>query len=279
MTDEAADTSARTALRRHQLRPRKSLGQNFLRDRSYLARILSALDLTDEDDVLEIGPGTGVLTHGLVRCARRVVAVELDPHLVAALRADFASAPNVQIVEGDALQFDPAACFPGPYKLAGNIPYYITGPLLRHYLELRESPVVLVLMVQREVADRLVAGPGDLSLLGLSVQFYATAKVVARVPRRAFHPVPNVDSAIVKIVPHAPAVPTSQRGDFFRLARAGFGTRRKTLGNALSIGLNIPREDARKLLDRAGIEEGRRAETLSLDEWVQLTAAFTSPGE
>lgn len=274
MSDDLPDDSARSALRRYQLRPRKSLGQNFLRDRSYLSRILDSLELTSQDEVLEIGPGTGVLTRSLVSHARRVVAVELDQQLARVLQQEFPHSKNLEVVEGDALKINPADYFSGSFKLAGNIPYYITGPILRHYLELARPPSILVLMVQREVAARIVARPGDLSLLGVSVQFYGTPSIVARVPRRAFHPAPKVDSAIIKIVPHEPPVPEERRNTFFRLARAGFGTRRKTLENALSIGLDLPREEVRSMLVSASIDGSRRAETLSVDDWARLTGAM-----
>jgi 16S rRNA (adenine1518-N6/adenine1519-N6)-dimethyltransferase len=260
------------------LRPRKSLGQNFLKDHSYLRRIVDALELAPYDEVLEIGPGTGVLTAALLKVARRVVAVELDPHLIAALRKDFSGSANLDVVHGDALQIDPGAYFAVSYKLAGNIPYYITGPILRHYLELPQPPEIMVLMVQREVAERIVARPGEMSLLAVSVQFYGFPSVVARVPRRAFHPAPKVDSAIVKIVPRPSPLNRDRRDDFFRLARAGFSTRRKTLENALRMGLGISRDEARGLLAAADIDSTRRAETLSVDDWVRLTEAFGRAG-
>lgn len=274
MAEEGSGSPARAVLQRHQLRPRKSLGQNFLRDGRYLSEIVAALDLTPEDEVLEIGPGTGVLTARLVASARRVVAVELDTRLAAALASEFPSADNLEIVQADALEVRPADFFQGPYKLAGNIPYYITGPILRHFLELEARPSIMVLMVQKEVAQRVVAGTGDLSLLGVSVQFYGAPEIVARVPRRAFHPVPKVDSAILKIVPHEPSLPLSLRPPFFRVVRAGFGTKRKTLRNALSIGLDLPASRAESLLQNAGIDGQRRAETLSIEDWTRLTRAY-----
>jgi 16S rRNA (adenine1518-N6/adenine1519-N6)-dimethyltransferase len=268
---------ART-LREAGLRPRKSLGQNFLRDRSYLARIAEAADIGPEDVVLELGAGTGVLTAELVRLSRRVLAVELDDHLVEVLRREFESRDNLTVWHGNALDFDPCAHFEGRYKLVGNIPYYITGPIIRHYLEAACQPSVLVLMVQREVADRIVAEPGDLSLLGVSVQFYGEARIVARVPRRAFHPAPKVDSAIIRIIPHADQPEPGQRDAFFALARAGFGTRRKTLANALGIGLGWPKESAQLLLSEAEIDSRRRAEDLSVAEWRHLARLFSRGG-
>jgi len=276
VAEEQADTSASATLRRHALRPRKSLGQNFLRDRSYLTSIVGALNLSSEDQVLEIGPGTGVLTRALAEQAGRVVAVELDRSLVAALRSELGAESNVEIVEGDALSFDPDKYFSGPYKLAGNIPYYITGPIIRRYLELPSQPRAMVLMVQREVAQRLTARPGDMSLLGLAAQFYADVRAVVRVPRRAFHPAPKVDSTVVLLTPRPTPVPLELRDSFFSLARAGFGSKRKTLGNALSHGLGTTRDEARDLLNRADVDPQRRAETLSLEEWASLTLAYTS---
>lgn len=276
MADPGGEPSAAAALRHHGLRPRKRLGQNFLRDERFLDRILEAAEIGPDDAVLEIGAGTGVLTRALARRARCVLAIELDDALVALLRSEFADREAVRIWHGNALSFDPCEQFPGPYKLVGNIPYYVTGPIMRHFLESACVPEVLVLMVQREVAERMTARPGDLSLLGLSVQFYSEPKVITRVPRGAFFPPPKVESAIVRLRPRPWPVPAEQRYAFFTVARAGFGTRRKTLGNALSIGLDIPRDEARAILQRAGVAERQRAEDLDLEEWAALARAFTA---
>lgn len=263
-------------LREEGLRPRKRLGQNFLRDRSFLRHILDAAEIGPDDTVLEIGAGTGVLTAELVARARRVVAVELDDQLAALLEREFAGAENFTVWHGNALDFDPCRHFDGAYKLVGNIPYYITGPIIRHFLESACLPQVLVLMVQREVARRMAAGPGDLSLLGVSVQYYSVPRLVTKVPRGAFHPVPKVDSAIVSLTPHQEQPAPESRRAFFRVARAGFGTRRKTLTNALSIGLDISRDQSRDLLERAGIRPETRAEALSLAEWHRLSAKYAA---
>jgi len=262
--------SPRAALVQHGLRPRKSLGQNFLRDRSYLERILAAGEIESSDTVLEIGAGTGVLTRALAARAHRVVAVELDDSLVTLLGTEFESVRNIEIWHGNALDFDPCCLLPEGYKLVGNIPYYITGPLIRRYLEASCPPRCLVLMVQREVAERIVATPGSLSLLGVSVQFYASAEIVTRVPSRAFSPRPKVDSAILRLVPHASTTAGPLRDSFFAVARAGFGMRRKQLVNSLSSGLSLSRDAGQELLGRANIDEKRRAETLSVAEWTEL---------
>lgn len=270
MTAHNDGVAPHVTLRQHGLKPRKNLGQNFLRDRSYLERILAAGEIGSGDTVLEIGAGTGVLTHALAAQARRVVAVELDDSLVTLLSAEFESVRNVEIWHGSALDFDPCCHLAEGYKLVGNIPYYITGPIIRRYLEALCTPRCLVLMVQREVAERIVAPPGSLSLLGVSVQFYASAEIVTRVPSRAFFPRPKVDSAILRLSPHPSTTAGPLRDAFFAVARAGFGMRRKQLVNSLSSGLSLSRDAGQDLLARAGIDEKRRAETLSIAEWTEL---------
>jgi 16S rRNA (adenine1518-N6/adenine1519-N6)-dimethyltransferase len=260
-------------------RPRKRLGQSFLRDRSVLARILAAGDLSPRDEVLEIGPGRGILTEALAGAAGKVVAVELDDALVVLLRERFAAVSNVEIVPGNALDLDPCRYFDGPYKLIANIPYYITGPILRHYLEASCPPSLLVLMLQREVAERITAAPGALSLLGVSVQRYTQPAIVSRVPAGAFRPRPKVDSAIVRLVPKPDRRWLASRDAFFTVARAGFGLRRKQLANALAHGLSLDRAQVLDLLSTAGIDATRRAETLTLDEWDRLAATWAARPE
>lgn len=273
MPEHDAGETAPAALRRHGLRPRKRLGQNFLRERAYLRVIADAADLEVGDRVLEIGAGTGVLTHALADRGAEVVAVELDDALYDVLVREYADVSNVRILHANALNLDPCEQFPGPYKLIGNIPYYITGPILRHFLEACCPPALMVLMVQREVAQRMTAAPGHLSLLGVSVQFYAQPRVVSRVPAGAFYPPPKVESAIVRLTPRD-NTPLDLRDDLFTLARAGFATRRKQLGNALSRGLGLDRDATTRLLAGAGIDAARRAETLSLPEWEHLTRVW-----
>ncbi|HRE26447.1 MAG TPA: 16S rRNA (adenine(1518)-N(6)/adenine(1519)-N(6))-dimethyltransferase RsmA [Anaerolineales bacterium] len=260
-------------LRRHGLRPRKSLGQNFLIDEGALGRIVTAAALTTSDSVLEIGPGLGSLTRHLAIAARDVVAVELDQTLLPALTEVVAPHPNVRVIHGDILALDPAVLVAdADYKVVANIPYYITSAVIRHLLEARRRPTVIVLTIQREVAERLSAAPGDLSLLAVSVQAYARAEVVARIPAGAFYPRPDVDSSVVRLT----ALPQPVFGEldaerFFRVVKAGFSQKRKQLRNALSAGLSRPAQAVDAWLNAAGVDPKRRAETLTLAEWTTLT--------
>lgn len=267
-------------LRSHGLSPNKRLGQNFLVDESALARIVEAADVSPESSVLEVGPGLGSLTRHLARAARRVVAVELDVSLIPLLETVLRDAPNVEIVQGDILRIDPAALMGEEgYLVVANIPYYITSNLIRHLLESGRKPNRMVLTVQREVAERITARPGDMSLLALSVQVYGRPRVVTRIPAGAFYPAPEVDSAAVRIDLYPqPVIPGEQLDAFFRLIKAGFSQKRKTLRNALSAGLAIKGEQAARLLESAGIDPRRRAETLALEEWQTLTQAYQQQG-
>ncbi len=265
-------------LREWELRPRKGLGQNFLVDQRVLKQILATAEVGPEDTVLEVGAGLGTLTQALAERARRVVAVEVDPQLVSILRSRLQSQPSIEIVQGDILALDIAGLMQGegthqapPYKVVANIPYYITSAVLRHLLEASARPQLIVLMVQKEVAQRIVGKPGQMSLLAVSVQFYALPRLVARVPARAFYPQPKVDSAIVRIDPRE-QLPLGP-GDidpFFSLVRAGFAQRRKQLRNALAHGLALSAPLVAEAMNQAGIEQRRRAQTLSVAEWVTL---------
>jgi 16S rRNA (adenine1518-N6/adenine1519-N6)-dimethyltransferase len=256
-------------LRQYGLRPSKGLGQNFLQDESSLQKVAAAADLGPADDVLEIGAGLGSLTRHLALAARSVTAVELDARLLPALQAVLAPYANVRILQGDILQLDPARLMErSGYAVVANIPYYITSAVLRHLLESSSRPSRMVLTLQQEVAARICAGPGEMSLLALSVQVYGTPEIVARVPAEAFYPPPKVDSAVLRVrLRGEPFIPAPALHSFFALARAGFSQRRKKLRNALSAGLRISPAAAETLLAGAGIDPRRRAETVSLEEW------------
>jgi 16S rRNA (adenine1518-N6/adenine1519-N6)-dimethyltransferase len=278
MTDFSQIPPLNTAdlLRRHGLRPDKRLGQNFLQDAAALERIACAAEIKADDSVLEVGPGLGSLTRYLATAAREVVAVELDERLIPPLEAVLAPWPNVRLIRADMLSLDPAGLIhTDGYVVAANIPYYITSALLRHLLETEPRPRRVVLTVQKEVAERVCAAPGDMSLLALSVQVYGEPSIAGHIPAGAFYPAPNVDSAILSIaILPTPRIDYAQLDSFFRLARAGFSQKRKTLRNALSGGLRLPPAEAASLLASASIDPQRRAETLSLDEWGSLVDAY-----
>ncbi|GAB4482744.1 MAG: 16S rRNA (adenine(1518)-N(6)/adenine(1519)-N(6)) -dimethyltransferase RsmA [Anaerolineae bacterium] len=269
--------SMRHLLEHLQIEPKKSLGQNFMVEPAALERIVDAADLAPDDVVLEIGAGLGALTDLLARRARRVVALEVDDRVLPFLRQRYADDPHVSIVRQDILEADIAGLL-GPdvarYKVVANVPYYITSAILRHLLESPHPPRLLVITMQREVAQRITAGPGDMSLLAVSVQFYGAPRIVARLKPGVFYPPPNVQSAVVCITPHAqPYLPPAEWADFFHMVRAGFSQKRKQLKNCLSAGLTMPIEQAAAWLERAGIDPRRRAETLSIAEWLALYAA------
>jgi 16S rRNA (adenine1518-N6/adenine1519-N6)-dimethyltransferase len=253
---------------------KKSLGQNFLHDEAILARIATALQLEARDEVLEVGPGLGALTRHLARQARRVIAVEIDDRLLPLLARGLASEPNVELVLGDILQFEPLRYFEGRYKAAGNVPYYITGAILRQLLSGLTRPELAVLTVQKEVADRVVAQPGDMSLLSVTVQFYAEAEKLFVIKAGAFWPKPDVDSAVVRLISRpSPLVPMEEQAWFFNVVKVGFSQKRKQLQKNLRA-LGLPRERLAAAFDRAVIDGRRRAETLSLDEWQALHRAL-----
>jgi len=263
-------------LRRYNLRPDKGLGQNFLVDMTALQRVVEIAGIETSDAVLEIGPGLGNLTRLLAVQARQVMAVEVDPNLIPPLREVLTPFANVQVVQSDILALDPAQLMKEPgYLVVANIPYNITSALIRHLLEARIKPARIIMTVQREVAERICASPGKLSLLALSVQVYGKPIMAARILAEAFYPVPKVDSAVVRIdLSPQPLIPNPLLPLFFRLAKAGFSQKRKTLRNSLAGGLRLTPAQAANMLLAAGIDPQRRAETLSLEEWSRLTEYY-----
>ena len=288
----AASSSLLSQLSALGIRPKKGLGQNFLVDPAHRARIVAAAELTRDDTVLEIGPGPGVLTELIAEQAGRVIAVELDDRLIPLLRNRFANQPHVSIVHADILKVDvgelmtngrrtkdgrsasPSSIVHSSivrYKVIANLPYYLTSAVIRQLLESTPPPERLVLTVQREVAERMVAAPPEMSLLALGVQFYCTGQIVEKIPAGAFYPVPKVDSAVVRLDRRPePAVPGVTSEAFFRVAKAGFSQPRKQLRNSLAAGLRLAPAAAEAWLTAAGIDPQRRAETLTLAEWGAL---------
>lgn len=257
--------------------PRKRFGQNFLTDRNILDKIVRAAEISRSDSVLEIGPGLGHLTRALAETGAQVAAVELDRDLFTNLCAEFSDITNVHLLQGDILERTPdewlaQAQLAPPYLVVANIPYYITSPILRYLLEATFAPMRLVVLVQKEVAQHMVAQPPHANLLGVSIQYYGMPRIVGTVPAGAFFPRPEVDSAIVRVDVSNRHDATQARA-FFQVVRAGFSGKRKQLRNALANGLHLSTAQATLLLQRAQVDPTRRAETLHLEEWKTLTAA------
>lgn len=268
---------ARRLLREAGLQLKKRRGQHLLIDQRVLDQVLTAAELLPEDTVVEVGPGLGVLTRELALRVRRVIAIELDPGLVSLLRRALAGFPNLELLQADALQIrmEPLLGERGDsgytYKVVANIPYYITSPLLRHFLEANLKPKIMVVMVQEEVAERIVATPGQMGFLSVMVQFYGNPQLRARIPAASFYPRPKVDSALLRIdVYPEPPLGVADPAQFFQLVQAGFHGPRKQLRNSLAHGLGLSPRESHTLLERAGIEPHRRAQTLSLEEWKAL---------
>ena len=263
----------KTLLDEHEIHPKKKLGQNFLHDPGALEKIVVSADVTERDTVLEVGPGTGTLTKFLARAAKKVIAVEIDERLQPILEDELSNYANIWVIYQDILTVDVTSLLrPDDYLVVANVPYYITSGILRHLLEAAHKPRRMILTVQHEVAERLIAKPDNMSLLTVSVQFFGEPRIINRLKPAAFWPRPDVDSAVVRIdVYDEPPVEVPSEDAFFRVVRAGFGQKRKQLKNSLGSGLGIKTAQAADLLEQAEIDPRRRAETLTLEEWAALT--------
>lgn len=272
--------NAAEVMRNNRLHPDKSLGQNFLQSDSALRKIVETAMIAATDTVLEIGPGLGSLTRYLAELAKQVFTVELDGKLIPILNSTLKEYKNVRVVQNDILKLVISDLIrEDGYIVVANVPYYITSAIIRHLLDSRPRPRRIVLTIQKEVAQRICSKPGELSLLALSVQVFGNPSIVADLPAEAFYPRPNVDSSVIKMeIFKEPVIPAGELDLFFRLAKAGFGQKRKTLRNSLSGGLSIPSSSAEQILKSAGIDPMRRAETLSISEWKELTAFAKDSG-
>ena len=269
--------NAADLLKQYGLRPDKRLGQNFLQDPYALEKIIRAAEIHPSDTVVEIGPGLGSLTRYLAAAAQNVIAVELDEKLLPPLETVISPYRNIKILHGDILDFQPESVIEqSDYLVIANIPYYITSVVTRHLLEGKPKPRRIVLTIQKEVAERICAGPGDMSLLALSVLVYGNPRIAAHIPPGAFFPAPKVDSSVlvVDIYP-APVVPENLLEIFFLLTKAGFSQKRKKLRNSISAGMRLSKAETEKMLLNADIDPQRRAETLSLEEWGNLSYRYS----
>ena len=265
-------------------RPKKRLGQNFLIDTRALDKILGAADLSPQDTVVEIGPGIGTLTRELAQKAKTVIAIEKDEKMVEVLKETLKGYRNVELLRGDIFktnfqflisnfQSNPNVQLSKQYKVVANLPYYITSPVIRKFLEAEHKPKLMVLMVQKEVAQRICSKPPNMNLLAVSVQFYGVPKIVSYVKRTSFWPQPDVDSAILKItLKHAE--PDAEPRRFFTLVRAGFKHPRKQLVNNLFQGIKLSKPKVETWLSKAGIHPTQRAQTLALADWIKLASSL-----
>lgn len=255
--------------------PNKSLGQHWLTDRTILGGIADVADLSATDTVLEIGPGLGTLTSELLRRAGKVIAVEFDKNLADKLPGQFPGT-NLEVIHDDILHFN-LDNLPKGYKVVANVPYYITSKIVENLMTAKNKPSIAVLLVQKEVAERIAAEPGSMSLLAISSQIYANASLDIEVPREYFTPPPKVDSQVVVLrTREDPLVTATEAKVFWRLAHAGFSNKRKKLRSSLAAGLGISKTGAEELLAKAGIDPNLRAESLSIDDWRDLADTIDS---
>lgn len=252
------------------LKPKHYLGQNFLIDEAVLNEIVATAELSKDDSVIEVGPGIGVLTSELAAHAKEVYAVEKDRNLIPILKRQIKNHKNVKVINEDILRINPEEMISGPYKVVANIPYYLTSNLLQHFLTQKNKPKLLVLMVQKEVGERVVAQAGDLSILGISVQIFSDPVIAAVVPKDAFWPKPKVDSVILKLTPNNKYPEIKDQKLFFRIVKVAFSGKRKQIHNTLASGLSLNKEQVFDLLSKSGIEPTLRPQDLSIQKWISL---------
>ena len=270
-------TDIKSLLNKYDSKPSKGLGQNFLIDKNVLSKIIEAAALKPTDVVLEIGPGIGTLTQKLAKNCKKVIAIEKDKTMVKILSEILKDFNNIKIINNDVLKIENWDLIENcklkikNYKIVANIPYYITSPVIRKFLESENKPDFMVLMVQKEVAQRICAKPPNMSLLAVSVQFYAEPKIISYVSKNCFWPSPKIDSAIIKITPHKIVGHRESYNLFFKVVKAGFSHPRKQLASNLSKRFKMPKEKTPEWLLKNKIDPKQRAETLSIEDWKNLT--------
>ena len=256
------------------------LGQNFLRDEDVIEKIADVAGLKSEDIVVEIGPGKGILTEALAKKCKKVVAIEIDKDLAGQLRKNFRNKKNVEIINADILKINLSELLgseASKYKVVANLPYYITSPIIRLFLESKFPPFEMILMVQKEVAERIISGPGKMSILALSVQYYAKVELLFEVNKSCFFPAPKVDSAVIRItrsLKHE-TISRSETDNFFRVVRAGFSAKRKLLVNNLANSFHLDKKDTEDKIKKARVSPSSRAQELSVSEWEKLAKIFS----
>lgn len=260
-------------------KPNKQLGQNFLKNDKIADDIVAAANITSDDTIIEIGPGTGLLTERLVKTGAAILAVEKDFDLIKTLKRNVGEPNNLKVIHQDALWFDLANISPH-YKVVANIPYNITSPLIRKFIEGENKPESMVLMVQKEVAERIAAKPGNSNrgLLTLIVEFYADTEILFEVSRREFYPSPQVDSAVIRLTIRNDKHDVEE-AMFFKVVKAGFASKRRQIHNSLAATLRLEKDVMTKILTEAKIDPMRRGEDLTLEEWTELTRVVVKKAE
>jgi len=249
------------------IKPSKRLGQNFLIDKSVVKKVIKAAGLHSKDIVLEVGPGIGALTKEIAKKAGKIITVEKDPRMVEILMDNLKGFKNIEIINKDILKYN--FQFSKKYKIVANLPFYITAPVIRKFLESKYPPEEMVLIVQKEVAQRICSKPPKMNILAVSVQFYAKPKIISYISRKSFWPSPKVDSAIIKIVPQK-KYKDIDIDLFFKVVKAGFAHPRKQLANNLTNGLKLNKQEVNDLLLKNNIKPSQRAETLAVQDWINL---------
>ncbi|MDD4467465.1 MAG: 16S rRNA (adenine(1518)-N(6)/adenine(1519)-N(6))-dimethyltransferase RsmA [Candidatus Pacebacteria bacterium] len=253
-------------------KPLKKMGQNFLLNNFAIKKIVETAKIKRNETVLEVGPGTGILTEELLKTGGKIIAVEKDKQLCSLLIKKFKGIKNIEIVEEDILEFN-IDFLPQNYKVVANIPYYITSFFIRRFLESKNKPKKMVLTIQKEVANRICSNPPNMSLLSVSVQYYAKPRLIMKISKNSFWPKPKVDSAIVEITPFL--LPKEEKTDyFFKVVRAGFSQPRKQIINNLSKELNVPKDKIIELLLKNGFSPKKRPGDFSIEDWMKLTNCF-----
>lgn len=261
-------------LKNHRVHPSKRLGQNFLTDKGAVKQIVRTANLQSKDIILEIGPGIGTLTQELAKKVKKVIAVEKDPKMCEILRETLKDFKNIEIIPGDILKTAHCSLPATRYKVVANLPFYITSPVIRKFLEAAKPPKEMILTIQKEVAQRICAKPPKMNLLAVSVQFYAKTKIISYISKESFWPSPKVDGAILKISVFNQRRKSAFNQRFFEIVKEGFSQPRKQLANNLTKGLKLNKEQIKTWLLKNNIQPSRRAETLNIKDWIRLTKSY-----
>ena len=267
--DLTSKKAVKELLNQYQIRPLKRLGQNFLINKKALNDFIDTCDLRKSDVVLEIGPGLGTITQEIAKKVKTVIAIEKDKKMCEIMKETLSDLNNIEIINQDVLKIFNSQFSISNYKVLGNLPFYITAPVIRKFLETKNQPKEMIFMIQKEVGQRICAKPPKMSLLAVSVQFYAKPKIVSYLPKNSFWPQPKVNSTIIKIIPQKQTIVNAKL--FFEVVKAGFAHPRKQLRNNLSKRLKMNKEKTEQWLLKNSIQPNQRAETLKVQDWINLT--------